>query len=167
MTLDYEEDMRIDETALDVEWLEQGQLALRYGKHLANLSYKLRRLEEKKKTTRSELIQEANKDPEKCCNKSKTNAGDIEAYYRNHPEYKEVIEELLETQYEAEYAGVAKNEIAFTRRMALENLVRLHGQQYFAGPSIPRDLNKEWERREKHKLANAGVGSKMKRGKKE
>ena len=33
------------------------------------------------------------------------------------------------------------------RKDALENLVRLHGQQYFAGPKIPRDLPSEMEKR--------------------
>lgn len=43
------------------------------------------------------------------------------------------------------------------RKAALENLVKLHGQNYFAGPSIPRDLNKEWVDSEKQKMSNKKI----------
>lgn len=155
--LNYEEDIKIDEKALDVEWIEQSSLGLRYGKNLAFWHRKVALADEKKKTTRSELINEANKNPERCCNKKSPNAADIEAFYRNHEDYKKAVQELIDAQYEAEYAEIAKNEICYTRRTALENLVRLHGQMYFAGPSIPRDLSKEWEEKQKQRSANSKI----------
>lgn len=147
--MDYEQDIRIDETALDVEWLEQASLALKYGRHWAIRKRRLTEAEEKIKVIRAELIAEANADPIKCCKKDKPNAADIEAYYRNHKRHKEAKDEWVKAQYELDMAEIAKNEISFTRKAALENLVRLHGQQYFAGPSIPRDLN--WERAQRDK----------------
>jgi hypothetical protein len=45
------------------------------------------------------------------------------------------------------------------RKDALENMVRLHGQQYFAGPRIPRNLTEE--RQAKQKKADTQI--KMKR----
>lgn len=147
--MDYEQDIRIDETALDVEWLEQASLALKYGRHWAIRKRRLTEAEEKIKVIRAELIAEANADPVKCCKKDKPNAADIEAYYRNHTRHKEAKDEWVKAQYELDMAEIAKNEISFTRKAALENLVRLHGQQYFAGPSIPRDLN--WERAQRDK----------------
>lgn len=161
--MNYEEDIRIDESALDVEWLEQGPLAIRYGRHAVHMAAEVRRLEEVKKTIRSELVLEANKNPSKCLGKDKPNAADIEAYYRDHQRYKDVIEELLEAQEEAEYAEVAKNEICFTRKKALEMLVELHGQQYFAGPTMPRDLTEERALRQRQKRSDAGVAAKMRR----
>ncbi len=161
--MDFEKDMYIDESALDVEWLGQAALALKYGKHLAELNHKLRQAEERKKTVRSELIQQANRNPEQCCDKAKPNANDIEAYYRTHEEYMVCIDELLKIQYEVEYAEVAKNEIAFTRKKALEYLVMLHGQQYFAGPKVPRDLSKEWENKIKDQNAAEKIGKNLRR----
>lgn len=157
--LDYESDITIDETALDVEWLEQAPLALRYGRHVAAMRRRVNHLDEKKKVTRSELIRKANEDPRECCGKDKPNAADIEAYYRAQPEYQQVVNDLLDAQYELDYAEMAKNEIAFTRKAALENLVRLHGQQYFAGPSVPRDLAKEAraERQARQRRVDQGV----------
>ena len=114
--INYEEDMTIDSSALDVEWLGQASLALRYGKHFVQLGLQVAKLQERKKTLRSELIQEVNRDPEKCCNKAKPNASDIEAYYRVHPDYQTLIEELLQAEYELQYADVAKWQIAATRK---------------------------------------------------
>ena len=150
--MNYEDDMRIDETSLDIEWLEQASLAMKYGRHYAECRSTLFRAEEKIKVTRAELIAEANEDPMECCNKEKPNAADIEAYYRNHKRHKEAKREWLDAQFELDIADIAKNEISFTRKVALENLVRLHGQQYFAGPKIPRDLS--WEREQRQVNTN-------------
>lgn len=162
--LNYEQDMEIDVDALDIEWLEQASLAMKYGRHVSFLRRKVNQLEEKKKTERSELIQEANEDPQGCCSKDKPNAADIEAYYRSSTPYKNVVQQLLDAQYELSMAEVAFSEISRTRRTALENLVRLNGQQYFAGPKVPRDLSKEWENRQRQRQANSTVGG-MKRKK--
>lgn len=165
MDLDYQQDSFIDESDLDVEWLDQTHLAIRYGKHWAICRKRLAQAEERVKVIRAELIAEANKRPLKCCNKEKPNAADIEAYYRNSERHKKAKEEWLEAQYEADMAEVGRNEISYTRRLALENLVKLNGQQYFAGPRVPRDLSVERQNREHQKQVNAGVASKMKRNK--
>ena len=44
-----------------------------------------------------------------------------------------------------------------TKKTALENLVKLHGQSYFAGPAIPRNLNKEWEQKEQETQSNKKI----------
>jgi hypothetical protein len=159
--MDYEQDIRIDETALDVEWLEQATLAMRYGRHYAVCRKRLTEAEEKVKITRAELVAEANSDPVGCCNKDKPNAADIEAYYRNSDLHKKAKEEWVRAQYEADMAEIAKNEISYTRKIALENLVRLHAQQYFAGPKIPRDIT--WERQQLQKKVDTGVAAHLTR----
>jgi len=166
MELDYMKDVIIDETALDLEWLDQANLAAKYGKHWALCRKRLLEAEEKVKVIRAELVIEANTDPRKCCNKDKPNAADIEAYYRNSKRHKKAKEEWLEAQYECDMAEIAKNEISYTRKVALENLVRLHAQQYFAGPKVPRDLSKERTSKELQKRTDARVASTMKRTRK-
>ena len=79
MELDYVNDVQIDETALDLEWLDQASLALRYGKQWARCKRAVIRAEENIKVIRAELIAEANANPVKCCKKDKPNAADIEA----------------------------------------------------------------------------------------
>ena len=159
MELDYENDIVIDETALEVEWLEQPSLAMRYGKYASYLRKVAKIKAERTKTLRSDLIKEANLDPEGCCGKAKPNAGDIEAYYRSQKKYKQAVRAQIDAEYEADYAELAKNEMCFTRKAALEHLVILHGQQYFAGPRVPRNITQEWEKRKKQKRANIKIGN--------
>ena len=165
MDLDYEEDVEIDPDALDVEWLEQSSLAIKYAKYALHLQRKVKLLEEKKKTVKAELIREANEDPQKCCNKAKPNAADIEAYYRTSERYKQIVKKLIDAQFEADIADVAKNEVCFTRKAALENLVLLYGQQYFAGPKVPRNIGAEWENRKRDKQINKRIGMTMNKDK--
>jgi len=159
--MNYEEDMRIDETALDVEWLEQATLAMKYGRHFALCKRRLIEAEEKLKVVKAELIAEANANPTKCCSKDKPNAADIEAYYRNHKRHKAVKEAWVDAQYECDMAEIAKNEVSFTRKAALEQLVSLFISNYFAGPKMPRDIT--WERGEFSKKVNTGIANKLKR----
>ena len=159
----YEDDIRIDATALDVEWLEQPSLAMKYGRIYAGIKADLAKAEEKVKVIRSELIKEANENPEMCCGKSKPNASDIEAYYRNDERHKKIKKKILKLQHECDIAEIAKNEVSFTRKAALENLVTLHGAQYFAGPAIPRNITKEWEDKERSKRTSRKITEGMRR----
>jgi len=164
--MNYEQDIRIDPDSLDVEWLGQAELALKWAKHLTSLRKEVNQMEERKKTIRSELILEVNEDPEKLIGKKTPNANDIEAFYRTDKDYKQTVKKLLDLQEELEFAELIFQEIAWTRKKALENLVILHGQQYFAGPSVPRNLSEEWkEKQQRNKDIDSEIGSKMKRSK--
>ena len=163
--MNYEREMRIDETALDVEWADQATLAMKWGRHWADAKKELTLAEEEIKIIRSELIAHVNEDPQECCNKEKPNAADIEAYYRNHRRHKRAKTKIVELQYALNIAEVAKNEFSFTRKAALENLVNLHAQQYFAGPKIPRNLHQEVQKKRAQEKADNAVSGKMRRRK--
>jgi hypothetical protein len=45
----------------------------------------------------------------------------------------------------------------YMKKEALENLVQLFGQQYFAGPKMPRDLSKKRARKEQQKETNKSI----------
>lgn len=160
--MNYEQDIIIDESALDVEWVNQARLAVKYGRHWAECRQELTLAEENIKLVRSELIKEANENPEQCLGKGvKPTAPVVEAYYRNHKRHKAAKQDWVEAQFEANVAEIAYKEISYTRKAALENLVKLHGQQYFAGPSVPRNLTEEVEL--KNTRSNRSVASKLKR----
>ncbi len=165
--MNYEKDITIDESALDLEWLNQAPLVLKYARNMAEQKYDVAKLREQKKTLRSELILQVNENPEECVMKKKPNTADIEAYYRNNEEYKNLIKTLLLLEKELEFTELAYQEISWTRKKALENLVILHGQQYFAGPSVPHDLSsdvqKSNEQKKKNEKSNQGVAAKMQR----
>lgn len=164
--MNYKRDLEIDVDALDVEWAGQAALSMKYVKHYAKCRKRLTLAEEAIKVIRAELIKRANSDPVRFCNKEKPNAADIEAYYRNHPKHKAAKNEWVEAQYEFTMAEGAKNEFSFTRKASLENLVTLHGQEYFAGPNVPRNLHDEMEKRKAlQQELNLKIGRTMQRKK--
>lgn len=151
MEINFERDMKIDEQALDVEWLKQTELAHLYNQHYAQCCKDLQIAQEEVKTIRSSLIRKANAFPEKCCGKPKPTDGDKEAYYRNHKKYKSLKQKAIDLEYEQNMAYLGKSEINYTRKAALEQLVVLLGQNYFAGPRAPRNLTKERKKVEKER----------------
>lgn len=154
--INYEKDIIIDETALDVEWLEQASLAIKYAKHYLKCKDIVAKAEVNLKTVKNELIATAYQDPNTCLGKGvKPTAITLEMFWSIHPDYIEAHEELLEAQHECDLAEIIKNEISFTRKAALENLVTLHGQNYFAGPTVPRNLHEQVEQRRLKRAENA------------
>lgn len=163
---EYKNDMRIDENALDVEWLRQGDLEAEYIQKVSEARKERDWAWEELKTKRSELIMEVNSDPEGCCDKAKPNAADIEAYYRTHEDYKEIKKDLIEAEDVLKVSEDMKDAIHFTRTKALENLVRLFSEEYFAGPRIPRNIGDENAKRETRKQTTKKIGKGMKRKRK-
>lgn len=161
--MSYERDMSIDTQALDVEWTEQAELAMKYGRMWADAQDKCSRAEENIKLVRSQLILEITKNPEKF-GLVKTTDPMIEAAYRSDQRHIDAKEDWLDKLSELNTITVAKSEISFTRKAALENLVILHGQSYFAGPNVPRDLKNEMERRkESRAAANEKANARMRK----
>ena len=161
--MNYEKDITIDPDALDVEWLSQPRLMLRYAQHLAKVR---QRLDEAKQALDIAKA-EADKD-------IRTNPGDYdiekitEAVVANailtEKRYKRAYTEYLETKYEVDMAQGAVNAFEH-RKAALENLVKLYGMQWFAGPKMPRDLSAEWEQRKRQEQSNERVAVGMARSK--
>ena len=157
--MNYEEDIRIDETALDIEWLEQPALMLKYARHAAEMLRAHDRKKEKLSVMEAQIDLAIRENPKEYGLEKIVEAA-VKNVIIQQDQYIELKEELLEASYELKMAEKAVQ--AFSQRKdALENLVRLHGQQYFAGPKVPRDL--VWEREEKQKQADKAVGSAMKR----
>ena len=136
--LDYDQDCIINKENLHKEWLRQSSLAYDYKKHYVNLKKICSFKHEKLKTVRSELIRDANSDPDECCGKAKPTAVDIEAFYRTHKDYIKAKEDYLEAEYEMSMAEIAKDEIAFTRKKALEELGDLWKAEYYSIPDLPK-----------------------------
>lgn len=154
--MNYEQDLEIDPTALDVEWLGQAKRFMHYAKLSAQADRKVRLAEENVKTVRSELVRKVQEDPDLLGDEIKLTAQTTEAYYRLHPKYKKAKKELIKLQFRANILTQAVS--AFRqRRSSLENLVTLHGQQYFASPKEPRNLEGEHLKRLKKDQARDKV----------
>jgi hypothetical protein len=162
--MNYEADIKIEEGCLDIEWLEQPMKMLQYGKHAAEMKRNLDRAKEKLELVRAELDNEIRSNPNKFGLEKVTDKA-IDATIPLQERFKKASSDYLDVRFESDVAFAAVK--AFEQRKdALENLVRLHGQQYFAGPKVPRDLPSEMEqRRSKTREINRRIGSTISRTK--
>jgi hypothetical protein len=167
MDIDWDEyniraDAAIDPAQLDVCWLEQPNLVAKYGKVLARAEMEVKRLDEQVKSIRSELTMQVTEDPSLLGAGVKPTAPVVEAYYRSDSEYQKQKGRRINAEAIAERLRQSINTL-YHRRYALENLVRLQGQEYFAGPRTPRDLTEKWEERATTNKAAANVKAATKR----
>lgn len=162
--MDYSADVRIDESALEQEWLDQPELMLKYTKIAAEARKDLDNAEEALSLVKAELDKKIRANPSKF-GLEKITEPVVVATILTQDKYKTAIKEVVDARFEKNVADGAVK--AFEqRKTALENLVKLHGQSYFAGPSIPRDITEERKRQQNKEKANEKVGKGMKRNKK-
>jgi hypothetical protein len=155
--MNYEEDMEIDVLELDEEWNKQATLMLQYTKHAAECRKKMDKSKEDLDVTRASLDQAIRKKPEHF-KIEKITEGAIGAAILLAEPYKKKYNLYLEARYEYDMAQGAVRALDH-KKDALENYVRLHGQQYFAGPKVPRNL----EDIKKKKVESAQESIKIKR----
>ena len=153
--LNYEKDVSIDDSALDVEWLEQASLTFKYCQLEADARKALDEAKSQLDIVEAELDKEIRNNPE-AFDLPKITESAIKSAILVNENYINAKDEYSQAQYELNMAQAAVRSI-YAKKDALENLVRLHGQQYFAGPSVPRDLSKEWESKQKQTSANKKV----------
>lgn len=131
--MNYEQDIEIDPSALDVESLRQASLFYQYSKAEADAKHKYNLAWENEKIIRSELTLQAAGD------KELKNAAAVEAFFRAHPKHKEAKIEKMQAEYDMNIASAACFAMR-QRKDMIENLTRLAMADYFARPSEPRDL---------------------------
>jgi hypothetical protein len=153
--LDYLGDVYIDESALDTEWLMQPTLMVRYCSHSAACKQEVDAAKEQLEICKAKLDRQIRTNPEEYGLK-KITEGAVSSAIVENAEHQECQQEYIEAKYEYERAVAAVRAID-QKKTALENLVRLHSASYFAGPSVPRDLSKEWEAKERSKKADNKV----------
>lgn len=156
--LDYKTDLEIDPDALDVEWLNQAQTFMKYAVEATEARAKLDRAKENLDVVKAE--QDAIVRAELTKAGGKVTEAIVYSAIIQKPAYREASENVIEKKYDADLLISAVR--AFDQRKeTLENLVRLQGQQYFAGPTEPRDLSREATKRIKQKEAKDVVKEHM------
>lgn len=151
---EYEEDLYIDPDGLDVEWLSQAQIFMKWSEKSADARARVDRAKMKLDVVEAELGSDVRANPLKYGLEKITESA-IRAAILQSDEYDAAMQELISFRHESDILASAVR--AFDqRKTALENLVRLQGQNYFAGPSEPRDLHHESKTRE----AQRAVGTK-------
>lgn len=155
--MDYEDDIRIDESALDVEWLEQPRLMYKYTRHAAERKQAMDLAKEHLEFVSAEIAKQIRDVPDEFDLEGvRLTDAIVNSTVKTDDRYKKAVRRYNQQRFEYDVAqGVVR---AFDqRKSALENLVKLHGQQYFAGPSVPRDLSKEWVKSEKKHNLNKQI----------
>ena len=139
-TLKPDEELGIDPERLDVEWIKHPDTFHKYAHAAADAERTAKEAAENVKVIRSELIRKANKNPERYLGKgNKATGTNVEAYYRKHPDHIEAKEELIEAEYERDIIQAAKSAM-FMKKVALESLVKLAMQGWFASPVAPKTM---------------------------
>jgi len=159
--MNYEQDVKIDENGLDTEWLEQSQLMLKYCQHAAQCKAEMDHAKEAMEVKKAELDKDIRANPD-AFEIGKITESVVQNTIQAHPDYQQAVTEYINAKYEYEMAQAAVRAID-QKKTALENLVKLHGMSYFAGPQVPRDITKEWEVKQKQKEANQKVKTRRKK----
>ena len=155
--INYEQDVNIDERALDVEWLKQADLMRKYAKHAADTKKEMDESKERLETGKAKIEMGIRQDP-KAYGLEKVTEGAIQSTIQLQQEYQKLNQDYINAKYENDVA-VAVVRAIDQKKTALENLVKLLGVSYCAGPQAPRDLTeerlKEKEQKEQNKKVKA------------
>lgn len=151
--MNYKDDIRIDESALDVEWLRQAELTAKYGMQLADANQQVAIKKEALELCKAELDKAIRINPEQF-EIAKITETVVLTTILSQEDYKSANAEYIEAKYEQDAAQAIVWALR-DKKDALDNLVKLNGQQYFAGPINPRNLTEE--REEYQRKVNAKI----------
>lgn len=160
--MNYEEDIRIDENSLDLEWLDQPALMMKYARYEAEMERAKDEAKERLDLLEADLDRQVREDPELFGVKVKVTETVFKNTVHAQEEYMEEYKRYLDAIYNYNIAKAATRAVQ-QRKDALENLVKLHGQQYFAGPKVPHDLTDMRQAKEKTRNERMGRSMNMKR----
>lgn len=138
----WKQDIEINPDALDVEWVKQASLFGEYCVTQAEAKRKVDMLKEGVEVKAAELGLKIRANPAQF-GLDKVTEASVQAVILLDKEYANHLGLLHDAQYEYDVLTAAVRALD-QKKSALENLVRLQGQNYFAGPSVPREIGKEW-----------------------
>jgi len=155
----FEEDISIDPDALDVEWLRQSNLFIKYSEALSRERKYLDKCKDKLDVIRSALDLAIRKDPLRYFGRDfKLTENAIQSMIVTSSEYKELQGDILEIKYNVDVLGAAVRSLE-QKKDSLENLVKLLGMQYFSSPKEPRNF--EYDKTIKQKATRSEIAKAM------
>ena len=165
---DFENDVKIDPEVLDVEALRQADTFYRYARAAAEAHTIADQKKLAWETLGSTLSMRVREHPEKY-GLVKTTDNSVMCVVTSRDSYLQAAHEYYLAK---ETAKILDGAVAALeqRKAMLELLGRLHGQQYFAGPTVPHDLLALWAahrdgtRERLNEKQRAGTHRRVKRG---
>ena len=125
-------DFTPDKDALDDEWIRQPELYHKYATELADARLDFEEKKNKLEVVRAELDKEIRTDPEQFDLLKVTESG-ISAVIVVQPEYTKALKRINTARHRIDILQAATTALDHKKK-ALENLVYLHGQNYFSSP---------------------------------
>ncbi len=157
----WKSDVEIDVDALDIQWAKQASLFGEYCMEQATARDTADRAKERLEVYDAGLGLKIRANPAQF-GLEKITESSVGAVILLDKEHARLSDELNTARYQLEVIVAAVRALD-QKKSALENLVRLQGQNYFAGPSVPRDVGAEWikdcEKRGARDKVKAAMGS--------
>lgn len=136
-------DKAIDPAALDVEAVRQSELFFKWSERAIEAKHESELAEYQMDLVTARLQLDVRRNPVKYDIGEKPTEAAIKAVVSEDPKMIASTTVYFEAKKKAALLGVAAAAIEMRKRM-IEELVKLYGQQYFAGPGVPRDLAAIW-----------------------
>jgi len=155
----FKEKLEIDQNALDQEWLNQPKRFYAVSEDLAHAKKRLEKEKLKMEIIEAELYRDIKTNSSNYGLEKVTEAA-IASTIKLQSKYEDQQNKIIEAKHEADIfnAGVS----AFDqRKKALENMVFLFGQQYFASPKIPKGTDGTYIKEAEKKKARSKIHKKL------
>lgn len=153
----YKQDIHIDQDALDLEWLQQPQLAFKYNEEYAQARREADEAKEALEVVKAEVGLDIRKNPSAYTGEDKKPTEDAVKSLITIDERVRKAEKRFAQAKETQSLVWAAVTAIDTKKSALEALVKLHGQSYFAGPSVPLETNRQFQEEIKEKKTSRNV----------
>jgi len=164
MTWEYADKMKadrvVDPEALDVEAARQADLFYDWAKLEVELEDKAERLGHECDVMAAKIEVDARQNPEDYGLGPKSTEAAVKAAVLLDKRWAKKRERYFDAKRDASLAKKARYAMEQKKRM-IEVLITLHGQEYFAGPSVPRNLKEAWAA---HRAAQADAVNTKQRG---
>lgn len=145
---DYQNDVKIDADALDIEWVRHPAKYMKWAERAAHADKNAKAKKEKLDLVYAKIDNELREVTEK-----KITEKMIESQIYLDERYKKASEEWREAIYDANVLQSAVRAME-QKKSALENLVKLWAGAYFSGPKSPRDIREEIDIKDKAESRN-------------
>lgn len=149
----------IDKNLLDDEWLNQPKLYFKWAVQLEDARAKFEEAKVEFDLVKSELDLEIRDNPHKFHLPEKITEKMIVAVVLTQPEYKEAQQAVFTDKHRVGILQAAVTALDH-RKKALEKLVDLHGQKYFATPRVSEDSRESMQEVEKQSVRRKRTGRK-------
>lgn len=135
--MDYAKDVAVDPDNLDQEWVNHAATFMRYAEESAARARAVDYVKERLAVLEARLDKAIRERPSKYGLDKVTDKA-IERTIALDPEHQAMMKKLSNAKFKAELLNAAVRAM-YIKKDALENLVRLHGQNYYSDPTPDSD----------------------------